>query len=265
MTRPQDAPGTPLQPPLAELVRVYLRRQAALEAHDPMIVETGEEVMPFDAAAAPAFEPRRGWEEARAAARLLGREEVGAWPMPPDWLTLGATYEPPLAIAIALGNSPQMMRNPQPLLGAGRLAELRPQSGHSLPAPGPWAGQQFGQQVSNPMLLALALLRLARQFDLAADLIEKHQSSVPAEWQSLWANEVAALAWHRGEAAQALNLWEAQPASVPVLFNRGMAYLFDDRPADAKPALTEAVRQLPENDAWHHLGCLYLALADVRS
>ena len=52
------------------------------------------------------------------------------------------------------------------------------------------------------------------------------------------------------------------PANTPVLFNRGMAALFSDRPQEARTALTEAVARLPEAGAWHHLGRLYLALAE---
>ncbi len=79
------------------------------------------------------------------------------------------------------------------------------------------------------------------------------------------ANEEAALAWHRGQTEEALAAWQAQKASVPVLFNRGMAALFLGRSAEAQASLTEAVTQLPDTSAWHHLGHLYLALAAARS
>jgi len=52
------------------------------------------------------------------------------------------------------------------------------------------------------------------------------------------------------------------PDSVPILFNRGMAALFLDRPADARAALRTAVEKIPESSGWHHLGRLYLALAE---
>jgi len=48
---------------------------------------------------------------------------------------------------------------------------------------------------------------------------------------------------------------------VPVLFNRGMAALFLDRPAEARADLRKATERLPESSGWHHLGRLYLALA----
>jgi hypothetical protein len=43
-----------------------------------------------------------------------------------------------------------------------------------------------------------------------------------------------------------------------------LAALVLDRPAEARPWLTQAVAQLPEDGAWHHLGRLYLALAGTR-
>jgi hypothetical protein len=60
-------------------------------------------------------------------------------------------------------------------------------------------------------------------------------------------------------------LWQAQEASVPVLFNRGMAALFLGRAAQAREPLTQAVAGLPETSAWHHLAQLYLALATARA
>src|SRR6185369_3346808 len=95
-------------------------------------------------------------------------------------------------------------------------------------------------------LLAIGALRLARQFDKADELIAKQRSDVPAEWQAAFANEEAALAWHRGQAHEALKAWRSQPDSVPVLFNRGMAALFTGKAADARVALQQAVAKLSE-------------------
>ena len=52
---------------------------------------------------------------------------------------------------------------------------------------------------------------------------------------------------------------------IMVLFNRGMAALFLNRAKEARPLLSQAVEQLSEDDGWHHLGRLYLALAEMRS
>ena len=73
---------------------------------------------------------------------------------------------------------------------------------------------------------------------------------------------VAALAWHEGKSKQAMALWEKQEPSTPVIFNRGMAALFTGNAKAAQEALTAAVGAIPETSPWHHLGRLYLALAE---
>jgi hypothetical protein len=93
----------------------------------------------------------------------------------------------------------------------------------------------------------------------------RSSGDAPADWQTLQANEEAALAWHSGKAEEALTLWQAQEPSLPVWFNRGMAALFLGHPMRARIALEHAVSKLPETSAWHHLGHLYLALIGARS
>ncbi len=95
-------------------------------------------------------------------------------------------------------------------------------------------------------------------------MIQRHRAAVPAAWQAAWANEEAALAWHRGRPEEAAALWQEQPESLPVLFNRGMAALFLGRPGEARAPLSAAIARLPEDSGWHHLACLYLALAEMR-
>jgi tetratricopeptide (TPR) repeat protein len=112
--------------------------------------------------------------------------------------------------------------------------------------------------------LCLHAAKAARHYEEAANLLQQQRAHVPAQWQAAWTNEEAALAWHRGQADEAAQLWRSQPESVPVLFNRGMAALFLARPAESRRWLSQAVVQLPETSAWHHLGRLYLALAEMR-
>src|SRR5437764_1294252 len=76
--------------------------------------------------------------------------------------------------------------------------------------------------------------------------------------------EEAALAWHAGRREEAARLWAGIEGSVPALFNRGMAALFLGKPAAAVAPLRQAVAQLPESSSWHHLGQLYLTLAEMR-
>jgi hypothetical protein len=112
--------------------------------------------------------------------------------------------------------------------------------------------------------VAIGALRLARQFKAATELMQEHAADVPAAWRIAWANEQAALAWHRGDTNAASDQWQKLEASAPVLFNRGMAALFLGNTKAARTALGQAVAQLPEDGAWHHLGRLYLALAEMQ-
>jgi hypothetical protein len=89
---------------------------------------------------------------------------------------------------------------------------------------------------------------------MADALLKATEASVPPPWRAACANEKPALAWQRGQFEEARAQWQAMTPTVPVLFNRGMAALFCGRPAEARAALTEAVAQLPDTGAWHHLG-----------
>jgi tetratricopeptide (TPR) repeat protein len=259
---------TPVQPSLATLMARYLQQQAEAHAAGLAAVDLTGEVLPYEAGPVQPIDARPAWEEAVAAIGLLcPGVKKGSWQAPPQWPQLVATNEPATALAFSLGNFPQLVRNLFLLLQHKNLKELRPTAGRPIAAPAlvEWAREVAQKKQYPQLLLAIGALRLARQFDQAADLLKAHEADVPAEWQNLLANEKAALAWHRGDAEEALRVWQAMPESVPVLFNRGMAALFLDRPADARAALSRAVAQLPDSSAWHHLGSLYLALAEMRS
>jgi tetratricopeptide (TPR) repeat protein len=249
---------------LAELFRRYLHRQAAAHADGLGLSDPDGQVVPHEAVPVQPVDPRLAWDDARVAvdhfstARTLPHGET-----PPDWPALVAAQEPAVALAFCLGNYPQLVRNLQPLLHGGDLMLLLPQPARPAslsPVLLSWAMQT---SACPQRLLAAGVLRLARRFDEAAELL-KATGKLPASWQALRANEEAALAWHRGQAEEALQLWQAQKDSVPVLFNRGMAALFLGHRAEARIALNEAISQLPDTSAWHHLGHLYLALAAAR-
>lgn len=257
-------PETPGQTPrsLGDLFARYLHRQMAAQAEGLALPDPEGQVVPHESVPVQPVEPRLAWEDAQAAARHLSTDQPGPrFAVPPEWPSLVAGQEPAISLAFCLGNYPQMVRNLHPLLSAGgdpsalRPANTRP--AFVPPALMQWATATRGYP---QVLLAAGVLRLARRFDEAAELL-KSKKDVPAAGQTLRANEEAALAWHRGQAEQALRLWQTQQDSVPVLFNRGMASLFLGRPAEARTALRAAVAQLPDTSAWHHLGHLYLALA----
>jgi hypothetical protein len=255
----RDASDRPADLSLAELFRTYLRQQAAAQAAGLGHAEPCEEVVPYESVPVQPVDPRLAWGDAFAVVPHLAAA-LPTLAVPPDWPTLVTAQEPAVAVAFSLGNFPQMVRNLHPLLAGGDLAALRavPARSAATPALVEWARRTRGAQT----LLAAGVLRLAGAFDDAEALLRGADVSAP--WQALRDNEAAALDWHRGRADQALASWQAQPASVPVLFNRGMAALFLGKITDAHAALTEAVGQLPETSAWHHLGHLYLALAAGR-
>jgi hypothetical protein len=253
---------------VADLFGRYLRRQMTAQAEGLGFADPDGQVVPHEAAPVQPADPRLAWEDALAVVHYGGSSETpvapGRWEVPPDWPSLVAAQEPAIALAFCIGNYPQMVRNVQPLLAGGDLTVLRQSFGRPVSVPPallPWANKARGYP---QLLLAVGVLRLARRFD-EADVLLKSTADVPAPWQALWANEEAALAWHRGQAGEALARWQAQKASVPVLFNRGMAALFLGRPTEAQTALAQAVAPLPDTSAWHHLGHLYLALASARS
>ena len=106
-------------------------------------------------------------------------------------------------------------------------------------------------------------MRLAKQFDAAGDFIRAQDAAIPAEWRNAWENEKAALAWHAGRFEEARKIWDKLEPTAPVLFNRGMSALFAHDAAAAKFHLNAAIALIPASSAWHHLGRLYLTLADL--
>jgi len=262
----QNPEQTP--PALPELFAQYLQRQVSARDAGLSPAEAPGEVVPFEAVSTQPIDPRLAWNEATAVLGCFppGTKKAALQP-PADWPSLVAAHEPMLALAFCIGNFPQLLRNLQSLLHAKDLGTLRPAAGRAgaLPTVVDWAQQTLEKGQFPQSLLAVGTLRLAKQYDLAAEALQKHQAAVPAEWRAAWANEEAALAWHRGEAEKADQLWQAQPDSIPVLFNRGMAALFLGRPSDARAALAQAIEHLPDDSAWHHLGRLYMALAEMRA
>jgi tetratricopeptide (TPR) repeat protein len=259
MSHTQD-PNRPAALPLADLFREYLQRQVSAQEQGLGYPEPTDEVLPYDAVPVQPIDPALAWEEARSVLGLFpGLNLPPSLPVPPDWPQLVAGHEPAVSLAFCLGNFPQLVRNLQPLLMGGDLAALRPAAQRSQGSAPllEWAGKQ---KEPLPLLLAAGTLRLAREFDRAAELLRQAAQAGP-EWRKPLANEEAALAWHRGQGPDALALWQAQEETVPVLFNRGMASLFLGQPDAAREALAQAVAGLPDSSSWHHLGHLYLALA----
>jgi tetratricopeptide (TPR) repeat protein len=259
MNRNPDPTDRPAALPLAELFTRYLGRQAEAQALGLGHPDLAGEVEPYEAVPVQPMEPRLAWADAVAVAGHFA-DAKAEWPVPPEWPALVAAQEPAVAVPFCLGNFPQLVRDLQPLF-AGRAPDVPAKPARPLPAGGltAWAERQKNYPLA---LLAGGVLRLAQHFDPAEVALGK-ADAVPPAWRAVHANETAALAWHRGQHTEALALWRAQPTSVPVLFNRGMALLFLGRSEDAREPLSQAVAGLKETNAWHHLGQLYLTLAKV--
>jgi tetratricopeptide (TPR) repeat protein len=244
---------------VAELFAQCLHRQIDAHTQGLGYAEQAGDAVPHEAVPVQPVDPMLAWKDAVAVAKLLNQSAQTKWKVPPEWPALVAQQEPAVALAFALGNYPQLVRNLHPIL-TREPAALRAVSAQAANLPGlsAWASQPHD---GPHRLLAAGILRLAGQLDQAQSVL----SESPADgWQAVHANEVASLAWHRGEAEKALELWQRAPDSAPVLFNRGMAALFLGRASEAVESLRRAVDLLPESSAWHHLGQLYLALAGAR-
>jgi tetratricopeptide (TPR) repeat protein len=256
-----EAAMNPAHPDLADLFSRYLEHQAAAHAEGLGIAEDGEVAL-YDAVPVQPVEPRLAWTEALAALKYLAPStDFPSLAVPPEWSSLVAAHEPETTLPFCLGNFPQLVRHLPAL-----LRPARPEAPTANPAPEGvlnWANEAAAAGSFPLTLLAASLPRLARDFD-AAERFLPAESAVPPEWRAAWANEKAALLWQRGHFEQAAALWRSQKESVPVLFNRGMAALFLGDAVEARTCLTRATSLLGEEDAWHHLGRLYLALAEMR-
>jgi hypothetical protein len=257
--------STPKDHALEELFRRYVGRQVQAHAEGHATVDASGEVQPFEAVPAQPVDPRLAWDGACAV--FAHYQPANRMTPPADWPALVAAREPATALAFAAGNYPQLLRDVHALLQPRKLSGFRAASGQPLVAAGvvEWTARAVEEGLYPRALVGLGIVRVAGDYAAARDLAEQMRSHVPAEWQAAFDNEIAALTWDDGRAEEAYSLWQHQAPSVPVLFNRGMAALFLDRPRDARPVLVQAVEGLPDQDAWHHLGRLYLALATMAS
>jgi hypothetical protein len=254
------------QPPkLADLFARYLDRQAAAQIVGLGFGPSSGDVVPHEAVPAQPIDPRLAWDEALTAVHYYSPTVKVPGEQPPaDWSSLVSTAEPLVALPFCVGNFPQLVRSLQPLLHMEGWPSLQGATWRALPAPGliEWACEVAHKDSVPQRLLAAGTLRLARQFDHAAKLLERPGADLSAQWQAAWANEKASLAWHRGHWEEAAKAWGSQPQSIPVQFNRGMSALFLGRPSDARASLAQAASLIPETDGWHHLARLYLAVAE---
>src|SRR6266446_2412858 len=155
MAHPGEPMKTADQPDLAYLLSGYLKRQTDAHALGLATFELPGEVVPYEAGPVQPIDPCLAWTEAGAAARFLVPEAAAqSWQAPPSWPALVAGHEPTVALALCMGNFPQLVRDLHPLLQTASLTELRPGSGRPAVVPGltEWAAQ-VAQKKSFPQAL----------------------------------------------------------------------------------------------------------------
>jgi tetratricopeptide (TPR) repeat protein len=261
MSTTPERPAPSTQPALPDLLATFLREQIAAGQAGLIPTQTGD-VVPYDVSGTATVDPSLAWEGATAVLRYLAPQcDAAGWSVPPEWPILVASHEAVSALPFCLGNFPQLVRDLPALLRQTPLTAPSPSLQPALSAAlQEWAQTASGQGRGPHPLLAAATLRLAGGYDQTAEVLRRYRPAREDPWAASWANETAALAWHRGEPDEARALWEKQPDSVPVWFNRGLAALVAGQRDQARACLSQAVEQLPEKDAWHHLGRVYLTL-----
>jgi hypothetical protein len=255
---------TSVQPSLTDLMASYLARQADAQAVG--IATCDGEVTPYEVGPVQPLDAKLAWDECLAVLPFYGKADLKLRQTPPHWSQLVAGHESIVAIAFCVGNFPQLMRNFHQILTQPQTTDWQPVSTRPAAAAElqPWVDEIAKKQQFPQMLVALGTLRLAKHYDAADAFVHVNDATVPAEWRGAWDNEKASLAWHADRFDEAGRAWSMLDATVPVLFNRGLAALFGNDLAAAKTDLAAAVAQLPTNSAWHHLGRLYLTLAELR-
>ena len=260
-----DAAPNQHAPRLDDLLAGFLNRQAKARATGLAEVPVSE-VEPYEAAFAPVIEPRVAWEEALSAITLLDAEHGKlSFNAPADWSALMTSEASVSALAYAAGNFPQLLRDLPALIRTPRRSS-RPSGAEgtvNVRSLLSWTNDALHNSGFSQAFFGAGALRLAGQFDAAAKVLDELRGRAPARWRQVLLNEEAGLAWHRGHSEQAAKLWNEMPESAPIWFNRGMAALFLERPAEARAALAKAIDMLPDDNAWHHLARLYLALSEV--
>jgi hypothetical protein len=243
---------------LASLFQSFLERQIA----SPGVLPDSGEAVPHQTGLLQQLNANDCWKAAVVPLELITGLAVEFSP-PLGWGTLVEELKPLVALPCAAGNFPQLVRPVASLFRLGTAPAPNPE-GHSLPGSlAAWAESAARNSRHAECLVALGILRTSGDLEKVNSLVPIIRSSLPNQWRAALGNEEAALAWQQGRTEEAYAMWMAEPASTPILFNRGMAALFLRHSTEAKATLSTTVTQLPKAGAWHHLAMLYLALAEA--
>jgi tetratricopeptide (TPR) repeat protein len=251
------------QPLLAELFKKYLQDKARAQEAGYFALEAQGDVVPYGATATPAVDSKLAWTEARSALSYLAPGDSALWSVPPDWSNLVSYQTGATAIPFCLGNYPQLVQDYGGLIDEGFLRPSPSLAAFSFSQRmEAWFGSASWQNNGACPLMAAALLRLGGHLDRAEKMLSEHKKTMPKEFQAAWSNEAAALSWQHGQLGDAAKSWSEQKKSAPVMFNRGLLALAMGQMDNAQGYLRQAITDLPEDDAWHHLAGVYLALAE---
>lgn len=248
---------------LTELTSRFLDQQR--QARTVGIVEVpAYEVEPHDTVPSLAVDARSAWRDAVAALDWFSDAPAATMiSPPPGWVSLVSVRFPIVALPFACGHFPQIVRDLPALLRreSNRLTEVGPIDFSQRSSLTAWIESVITAGRFPESLLGLGLSRVAGDFDLAERFVTLVNPRVPEQCRVAWENELAALAWTRGEQRRAEETWKSLPDRPPVIFNRGLAALFGGRGDEASRHFTSLRSVLPEDTSWYQLAELYTALA----
>jgi hypothetical protein len=263
VSTPDFTPSPGSQPSLAALTARFLDRQSRDPGPDPDWCSTGVE--PHEAASGFRTDARMTWAEAVTAITVGGAVTVLP-PSPAAWGVLTRQLPARFAVALCVGNYPQLLGDVSRLVSEPDLSRLagRSESGdHQVDASGLRPADRGGKSDREfATLLTAAGHRLSGDFAAADKLLSDKEPENESRWRAVWENERAAVLWESGQLADALAAWRNLPDGAIKAYNLGMAELFTGHPERAKPHLTSACALLPESSGWNHMARLYLTLCD---
>lgn len=261
-------------PTPAELMTNYLQTQAVLADADSPPSLANVEL--YEVISSRSIDAELAWSDAVVALVQGGvepSERPSGWQALTDTvMQMGQTA----ALPLCLGNFPQLVRDFSKLLQAEKFAQSAPRpatQAHSTNRVEPvevpkalagWIAQQFQSGTPASKLTAVACLRLLGQFEHARTSLAELVEQLPEAFGVVLANERAGLLWASGELAEARTIWNGLPAGGPILFNRGLACLFNDEYGQAVELFGQSAAQLPESSGWHHLAMFYRTLGQMR-
>lgn len=227
----------------------------------PAITGGGGDVTPHEVLTAFRIDSRTAWSEAGSVLGLFGvaKPELAA---PPEWAALVARAEM-TAVPIAIGHYPQLARDVARLVTfeAGPVPHSQDAD---FPALIRWSKKASLAKSPIERLVAAAVFRLLGRWTDAELILQpdRGEGDGTRSWKALHANEVATLAFVKGEYESALRTWETQPESPAMVFNKGLANLTLGRKERAIGQFQKAISELPADGSWADLARLYQTIAE---